>query len=199
MPSSWHTHGQLLMSRMPLVASHSLPTSPKPVILFLTALLSVSRPLSRPSWGHAGLRDLVTTHPHPVNPQHQLQRLPPLTPQTPATFSGLPFSSSTSWNVSQRLGIRNRQGRAGGQGHVWEAIPSSRQSESGFPGKAVAPHLPLFPKHSDPGMTQTYLPKSLYPVRGHKSTAGESWGLSSRPGSVSALGAIAPPTAPFPR
>lgn len=135
MPSSGHTHGQVLMTGMPLVTSHPLPTSSKPLMLFLTqsALLFVSWPLPRPSWGHTSLRDLVTTHPHSI----QL-----IAESTSSNIHRHPAPSQTchsppwpSWNVSQRLGIGDSQGRAGDQEQVWEANSIIQKSESGFSGK----------------------------------------------------------------
>lgn len=66
---------------------------------------------------------MFTDTQHPIGPAHT-------PPQPPC-------------DVSQRLGVGGGRGKTGGQGHVWEVIRSP--SESGFPGKVVAFHLPLFP------------------------------------------------------
>lgn len=100
-------------------ATHSVPDK--------SALLSVSWPLPRPSWGHPSLRDLVTTYPHPVQPPAVIAKSTSSNiHRHPAPSQACHSPLQPSWNVSQRLGVGDSQGRAGGQGHVWEAILTSR-------------------------------------------------------------------------
>lgn len=68
------------MSSMPLVTSYPLPTSPKPLMLFLTQPSCLSPGHYK---GHSGATlasETLSPHTHTLsNPQHSLQSLPPLT------------------------------------------------------------------------------------------------------------------------
>ena len=129
-----------------LSISHPLPPSPKPLMLFLTQPSCLSPGHYQ---GHSGAMlasETLSPHTHTLSsPQHSLQSLPPLTStDIPYLLRPAILLPSPLGSVSQRLGIGDSQGWAGGQNQVWEANSMSRSLSSACQGSgdSVPPTLP---------------------------------------------------------